>query len=524
MTDFCMQQKSREEELKMKQDDKYTQSHYHPKNGRQIEKKESVVDKFGPSEGFKYEVNYSVGKPSHNLSNISAKRTLPRKKRGIRVNGSGKAGKIIVTVLIVLVICFGALSGYLYYRLKNGTGGGDGNVDGEYTEHEQLSEQIDKIKSELESVNKEKEALLSELTKLKEETSDVVSILTRVSELEERIAAKDSEIASLSAEIVELQSGYIPDEKKVAGIYSMISSLLASPPLITEEKEIEVDVEVYDSDTGLNEVQKKVVSVRTERLPKIGICYTDIATGYTYSVNGDEIFDSASVVKAPYVLSLLQLASEEHDRRESLRIAAYAEGREISDEELGEFIYDMDKIFVYTGDSYHVSGSGVIAESGENVEYSYRDLFDLLLRKSDNVAFEVLKNEYGYDALRNFVKTNDLKSMASSLKDMSPKDGCAIMKLIYDFTESGAAYSTFMKDALINSTHTVVIPAAISDKTVAHKYGWDVGAYHDIGIVYDEHPYVVSVFSDYDKGGTEVNEYLGQILKLIDMLHAELHD
>jgi hypothetical protein len=58
---------------------------------------------------------------------------------------------------------------------------------------------------------------------------------------------------------------------------------------------------------------------------------------------------------------------------------------------------------------------------------------------------------------------------------------------------------------------------------VAHKYGWDTGAYHDMGIVFDKNPYVVVILTDLDSGGTEVDDYIRSVLKLIDKLHENFY-
>jgi hypothetical protein len=106
---------------------------------------------------------------------------------------------------------------------------------------------------------------------------------------------------------------------------------------------------------------------------------------------------------------------------------------------------------------------------------------------------------------------------------MSAADAGKCMKAVYEFTESDAYYAAFMKDALIGSVHLTMIPTSVSPKTAAHKYGWDVGAYNDMAIVYAENPFVLSVMTNYDKGGKEVNEYIQSLLKLINKMHDNFY-
>lgn len=80
-----------------------------------------------------------------------------------------------------------------------------------------------------------------------------------------------------------------------------------------------------------------------------------------------------------------------------------------------------------------------------------------------------------------------------------------------------------MKDAMIKSAHLVLIPYSVSPKKTAHKYGWDIGSYCDMGIVYAENPYVLAILTNYEKGGKEVNEYLQSVLKLINKMHDNFY-
>ncbi|MBQ4065947.1 MAG: serine hydrolase, partial [Clostridia bacterium] len=97
------------------------------------------------------------------------------------------------------------------------------------------------------------------------------------------------------------------------------------------------------------------------------------------------------------------------------------------------------------------------------------------------------------------------------------------MKEIYRFTESSAAYASFMKETMMSSAHTITIGYGVSPKKIAHKYGWDTDAYHDMAIVYDEHPYVLVVMSDMDAGGEAVNQYVQKVVRLLDDLHENFY-
>ena len=144
-----------------------------------------------------------------------------------------------------------------------------------------------------------------------------------------------------------------------------------------------------------------------------------------------------------------------------------------------------------------------------------------MLSYSDNVAFNTLMRAYGYGSLHRMIDKQGWESMKSSASRMSARDGCRVMEQIYKYTEGGHKYSALMKDALIDSDQPKLIARVAGDRKAAHKYGWDYGVYHDIGIVYDEHPYAVAIFSEYDSATAAQVEYLDSLLECVDRIHTE---
>ena len=81
-----------------------------------------------------------------------------------------------------------------------------------------------------------------------------------------------------------------------------------------------------------------------------------------------------------------------------------------------------------------------------------------------------------------------------------------------------------MRESMQKANHTVIIPLGVTPTRALHKYGWDTDSYHDAGIVMSgDKPYVLAIFSDLDKGGDEINEYLREIVKLINQLHKNFY-
>ena len=364
------------------------------------------------------------------------------------------------------------------------------------------SDDADVLRGELEAAVSERDELQKRLSEYENsDTSDYSDLISKIDE-------KNSYISWLEENIELLQGTYAADAKNQARLFSELSDLVANPVLI--EEEIEKSVK---TDNGF-----VTASVTESRMPKLSLCYLDLESGYTFSFNGDLQFDSASVVKAPYILSILKSASAEFSERQQKLVDG------VSEEDLGAPYYDFTKSIVYSEGEYYQPGTGVIASRGDGISYTFSDLIGYTLSDSDNVAFHVLTAEYGHTLLRSLVREEGWTSMYDTTINMSARDGCSIMKSIYEFTESGAEYSSLMKNSLIGSSQPNLTMTIGGGRDVAHKYGWDDGSYHDIGIVYDEHPYAVAIFSDYDGFNSDHVLYMQKLLRLVDELHAAYYD
>ena len=64
------------------------------------------------------------------------------------------------------------------------------------------------------------------------------------------------------------------------------------------------------------------------------------------------------------------------------------------------------------------------------------------------------------------------------------------------------------------------------DISVPHKYGWDIDSFCDAAIVYDEHPYILVILTDYSDGNydPEVLKYYEIVVKNTKDLHRKLWD
>lgn len=363
------------------------------------------------------------------------------------------------------------------------------------------------------------------------------------------LTEKEAAISALEADIAQYNQVYAIDVVKQADqIQKILTALEEGAPLRKIAK--------FDKEG--NEVEppedREVVSEDDEYYyiyPRLALYYEDLSTGYRLAYGEDETFFSASLIKAPYVLWLLEEVSREEDAARE-RAAAQAADEEQSmkavesvetgevDEAGGDSAvdeaetaerptmifederYDLSRTFVYTKDNYR-EGSGIIQNAEEGTEYTYRELVELAIRKSDNVAFGELREVFGYSDFYAFNTRLGVNSVRKRFNDITAADMAKYLREMYTFIETDENYGAVFKDWLCNSAHSVMIPYAVYPTTTAHKYGWDEEAYHDAAIVYDEHPYLLVILSDLDDGGTEVDTYIRSVVKLVNTLHKQFY-
>ncbi len=381
-------------------------------------------------------------------------------------------------------------------------------------------ELAEKTRSDLERRIAKTETDLKKLQSSFENKDELYGELNaQLADLQKTLTEKQTEIDALKADIRELEQVYSVNLNRQMEILAELEVLLTEGAPMNK---VETPVLNEDGTPVIGEDGLPVVEV-SYAYPRLALYYEDIGRGYKYAFNGDEAFNSASCVKAPFALSVLKAASEEKAEHDRL-LAEYVAQNGPADVLPGYvWQYDFDQIFTYTEDKYK-PGSGVIKNEEFGVEYSHLELFRLLLKSSDNVAFGELRQVYGTELFKALTKEMGTKVMKSNnLYDASASDLGIAMKEIYYFTESNAAYASFMKEAMMSSAHTIMIGYGVSPKKIAHKYGWDTDAYHDMAIVYDEHPYVVVFMSDMDEGGEEINKYVQKVVGLIDDLHENFY-
>jgi len=276
-----------------------------------------------------------------------------------------------------------------------------------------------------------------------------------------------------------------------------------------------------------------------EKTPaKVAFTYTDLTTGYSFSYNGDEIMYTASLIKAPYLYAVLKSVEEFEVRKmnfaadgtplygengEALFDGAHpnldADGNIIYLE--GEAKFNLSRKWHYDSKTMFEKGSGEIQKKKDGFELTYLELIEYALKYSDNIAFAQVKKTFGNAEYEDLASDLEIIGISKGFMQLSSNDCAKFLTEIHKFCESGSKYGTVMKNALSKTAHEVLIPVAVSPTPSIHKYGWDKGAYHDMGIVYDTRPFSIVVMTDLDTYNGENNAFIHRIIKSVLQMHRD---
>lgn len=382
------------------------------------------------------------------------------------------------------------------------------DIEGYYSKHysDRIAENEKKIK-ELDESRKKLEEMLAQaknvtgvdLTELSAAITSLEDYIEKESPLV-RVMLSEEEISQLKEDNKDSQST-VPDHKwvKTESYYEEGKKALG---------------EAYSGKLTLSEV----LAPTEAKAPHIAVYYEDLSTGYKYAYNGDEVFDSASVMKAPYITAVLEACTI----YEKGKLEPVDDDERYSAENL-EKMFDLNEKIVLDHATMDKPGSGVLKDAEDGTEYTYRELIEVALKKSDNIAFALIRERFTNKWYLDYARENGAVSPLTYYMNMTVNEAGEMFKSIYYFTLEDTEYGTLVRESMTDSAHTVLSKTALSKSDVAHKYGWDIDAYHDAAIVYGDRPYIAIVFTNIDSGGTDADIYIREIFKKIESIHKILY-
>jgi len=277
-----------------------------------------------------------------------------------------------------------------------------------------------------------------------------------------------------------------------------------------------------------------------EAYPHISLYYEDLTTGYSVSYNATDVRYTASLIKAPYIYAILR----EIEAFEENKYQFSEDGKPLYDEEgiplfegqhpnlddegkikykEGEEKYDLSQIWTYDPETMFKEGSGEIRYKEAGFQLTWKELVEYALLFSDNIAFAQLRERFGMSSYYALAGELKLKAVYYSFMQLSAEECGAFLRKLYTWFQTESEMALWMQDCMRRSSHTVLISSAVGPTACAHKYGWDKSAYHDMGIVYNEHPYLIVIMTDLDQGGSEVDTYIRSVIRQCQKIHNHLY-
>lgn len=226
----------------------------------------------------------------------------------------------------------------------------------------------------------------------------------------------------------------------------------------------------------------------------VAVWYEDLDSSYTYQYNANESFFAASIIKAPYCMYILQLASE---------------GK-----------CDLTQKIAYTK-NIRADGTGIVKERAYGTEFTVQQLIEYAIRHSDNAALRMLRTVYPAEEFREFsasigIKdTNAISNVTGA--NINAEDAATYMRAIYKFIQEDETYGGMLYDYMTKTGN----PMFTSSYTIIRKYGWATDAFHDTAIIEAPHPYILVFLTDHAEGTTKDFAMFRNLSKTVEEFSAQ---
>lgn len=270
-------------------------------------------------------------------------------------------------------------------------------------------------------------------------------------------------------------------------------------PNLNEDVFTEGALEVLHTDfKPSQELESEIMQLINDYGTTCSLYMVNLEDYATFGYNSDTYISTASTIKCPFAFYCYQ--------------------------EIAKGNYSFDDTLLYKS-SYYSSGTGVLKDNGSGTYYTVRDLLYYMIHYSDNVAFLMLQDYFGYEGYNEMMSNYGFETYLSDTVKWGKLSSHALGYIwteIYKFKDECEEGAIFY-DTLVNAGSNFLIwpfTEAGYNYKIAHKSGWASPGYHDSGIVFSEHPFVIVVMTDSD-GETRDSSFFYNIVLKLNELHDE---
>lgn len=224
---------------------------------------------------------------------------------------------------------------------------------------------------------------------------------------------------------------------------------------------------------------------------RYGITFTDIGSGSSFGLNESDQFIAASTSKLPINLYLFKL--------------------------IDEGIVDPEMEMEYIEDDLEW-GTGKIIKGEYGDVYTVSQLIEYSLTLSDNCAINMIIRLCGRDNILAYMKDLGAIINYGDRHRSCPADMAVFTRELYDKYEENPELYGLMINYLDNTLWSDRIDKYLpSNIVIPHKIGNYLlqNAYNDVGIVYAERPYILSIMSEQTNENLEAIDVLADVSLIV---------
>ncbi len=225
---------------------------------------------------------------------------------------------------------------------------------------------------------------------------------------------------------------------------------------------------------------------------QIGFVYLDITSGDSLEYNADTRYPGASLVKAPFVKSMLATN------------------------------VDLDMQLIMSEDTLN-SPSELLLNKPIDTAFPLRDVLKYTIKSSSNTGYNMLLKYFGYQYYNSMTWSLGLNSVLGDTwkyTGFTARQMTVYFKDIYYFTiqnENGQ----FLKECMMYPNYDALIGAVVKNKDIAQKYGYmpDMDVNHNCSVVYGDRPYVICIMTGVEGQRGNTHELIKTLALEIDNLN-----
>lgn len=248
--------------------------------------------------------------------------------------------------------------------------------------------------------------------------------------------------------------------------------------------------ENFEKKVKLEALEEQIREFVGDDIDDFGLVYYDINSKKSIEINADKQFVAASTIKVPINMLIYDM---------------------IQDKEI-----DINEKLKFKDCDYE-DGAGILQGSNLSKPIPLKTLSDYSLIYSDNIAVNMLLRKVGNENRYNFIEKIVGHTTVHKGNNTTPKDSFKILERLYSNPENNEYYST-MIETMKKTVYHDRIDKYIPKEIVAHKIGDYAEYVNDMGIVFNDNPYILVVFT---KAIPDANEVIGQVSKMIYEAHKQ---